>query len=49
MRINGEIKYVKIVNMFSFTLKNIVCDWCNNYMGDYPYCTITKLQLKFFK
>jgi hypothetical protein len=36
---NGEFKDAKIVNMFSFTLKNIMYDWCNSYMGDYPNYT----------
>jgi hypothetical protein len=36
IRANSEIDDVKIVNMFNFTLKDIVFDWCNNYMGDYP-------------
>jgi hypothetical protein len=26
IRVNGEIEDVEIVNMFSFTLKDIVCD-----------------------
>ncbi len=33
--------------MFSFTLKDIVFDWCNNYMGDYLNCTFVELQLAF--
>jgi len=44
-RANNETYNVKIVNMFNFTLKDIVSDWCNNYMGDYLYCTFAKLQL----
>jgi len=36
IRINGEIEDVKIVNLFSFTFKDIVYDWCNNYIRDYP-------------
>ncbi len=36
IRINGETEDVYIVNLFSFTFKDIVFDWCNNYMGDYP-------------
>jgi hypothetical protein len=43
IRINGEIEDVEIVNLFSFTLKDIVFNWCNNYMGDYPNCTFAKL------
>jgi hypothetical protein len=35
IKAHGETKDVKIVNMFSFTLKDIMSNWCNNYMGDY--------------
>jgi hypothetical protein len=24
--------------LFSFTFRDIMFDWCNNYMGDYPNC-----------
>ncbi len=47
IRANGETNDVEIVNLFSFTLRNIVFDWCNNYVGDYPYCTFVELQLAF--
>jgi len=40
---NCETKDAKIVNLFSFSLKDIVFDWCNNYIGDYPYCTFVEL------
>jgi hypothetical protein len=49
IRANGEREDAKIVNMFSFTFINIVSNWCNNYMGDYPDCTFAKLQLSFYK
>jgi hypothetical protein len=49
IKANDETKYSKIVNVFSFTFKNIVFDWCNNYMGDYPNCTFAKLLLTFNK
>jgi len=39
IRANGEIKDEEIVNLFSFTLKDIMFNWCNNYMGDYPNFT----------
>ncbi len=44
----GEIEDVKIVNLFSFTLKDIVSDQCNNNMGYLDY-TFAKLQLAFYK
>jgi hypothetical protein len=49
IRTNGETKDVKIINIFSFTFKDIVSDWCNNYMGDYPNYTFAKLQLFCYK
>jgi hypothetical protein len=43
IRANGETKYAKNVNMFSFTFSDIVFDWCNNYMGDYLNCIFVEL------
>jgi hypothetical protein len=34
IRANGETTDAKIVILFSFTFKDIVSHWCNNYMGD---------------
>ncbi len=49
IRTNGETNDAKIINLFSFTLKDIMSDWCNNYMGVYPNCTFVELQLAFCK
>jgi hypothetical protein len=38
IKTNGEIENVKIVNIFSFTLRDTMSNWCNNYMGDYLEC-----------
>ncbi len=35
IKINGEIKNAKIINMFSFTIRDIVSDWCNNYLREF--------------
>jgi hypothetical protein len=43
IRANGETKDAKIVILFSFTFKDIMFNWCNNYMGDYPHYIFTKL------
>jgi hypothetical protein len=43
IRANGERDDAKIVNLFSFTLRDIVFDWCNNYMGDYLDCIFVEL------
>jgi hypothetical protein len=33
--------------MFGFTLRDIVSNLCNNYMGNYPNCVFEELQLAF--
>ncbi len=43
IKANSETNDAKIVNMFNFTFKNIVTNWCNNYLGDYLDFTFTKL------
>jgi hypothetical protein len=42
IKANSEIDDAKIIHLLSFTLRDIVFDWCNNYMGDYPNCTFIK-------
>jgi hypothetical protein len=32
IRTTSETKNVKIVNIISFTIRDIVFDWCKNYM-----------------
>ncbi len=49
IKANGGTKDEKIVNMFNFTFRDIVYNWCYNYMGDYPNCIFAKLQLVFLK
>jgi hypothetical protein len=49
IRTNSETYDVQIVNLFSFTLKDIVSYWCNNYLEDDPDYIFTKLQLAFCK
>jgi hypothetical protein len=43
IKANGETKDVKIVSMFSFTLKDTMSNWCNNYMGDYLECIFAEV------
>jgi hypothetical protein len=43
IRVNGEIEDAKIIKLFSFTLKDTIFDWCNNYMGYYLDCTFVEL------
>jgi hypothetical protein len=49
IRINGETSDVEIVNLFSFILRDIMSNWCNNYMGDYLDSAFVELQLTFCK
>jgi hypothetical protein len=49
IKTNSETNDTKIVNLFSFTLGDIMSNYCNNYMGDYPDCTFAELQLVFCK
>jgi hypothetical protein len=49
IRANNEKDDAKIINVFNFTLRDIVSNWCNNYMGDYLHCTFVELQLTFCK
>jgi len=49
IRANSETNDAEIVNMFNFIFKDIVFNWCNNYLGDYPNYIFAKLQLTFCK
>ncbi len=46
---NGDRKDENFINLFSFTLRDIVFDWYNCYIGDHPYCILTNLYLVFYK
>jgi hypothetical protein len=43
IRANNETDDAKINNLFNFTFRYIISDWCDNYMGDYPDCIFVKL------
>ncbi len=47
IKTNSETNDAKIIILFNFTLKDIMSEWCNNIMGDYPNCIFVKLQLVF--
>jgi len=49
IKANSETNNVEIINLFNFTLKDIVSNRCNNYMGDYPNCTFATILLIFCK
>jgi hypothetical protein len=46
---NNETNDAKNVNLFNFTLKDIMFDRCNNYLRDYLNCTFAELHLAFCK
>jgi hypothetical protein len=43
------MKHANNINFFCFTFRDIMSDWCNNYMRDYPNYIFVKLQLVFCK
>jgi hypothetical protein len=49
IRVNSETNDAKIVNIFNFTFRNTMSNWCNNYIRDYPDCNFAELQLAFCK
>ncbi len=49
IKANSEIDDAEIINLFNFTLEDIVSNQCNNYLGDYLYYTFVELQLAFCK
>jgi hypothetical protein len=49
IKVNGETKDTKIINLFSFTIGDIVFDYCNNYMGDYIFAKLQLVLCKRFK
>jgi hypothetical protein len=49
IKANNETNDAKNINLFSFTFRDIMSNWCNNYMRDYPNCIFVKLQLVFCK
>jgi len=40
---------VDIVNLFCFTLKDVIPKWEENFMQSHPGCTFTKLEVVFYK
>jgi hypothetical protein len=41
IKANSETNDGEIINLFSFTFRNIMSDWCNNYIGNYLDCIFT--------
>jgi hypothetical protein len=41
---NGETMEVDIINMLSFTLRDNIFEWGENYVQDHPNCTFEELE-----
>jgi len=46
---NGETMEINIINMFSFTFKDNICEWGENFIISYPNYTFEKLEQTFCK
>lgn len=46
---NVETKVEEITNIFNLTFRDILFNWCNNYMWDYPNYKFVDLQQTFYK
>jgi hypothetical protein len=44
---NSEIVEFDIINLFSFTLKDNIFKWGENYVQDHPNCTFEELEQTF--
>jgi hypothetical protein len=40
---------VDIINMFGFTLQDIISKWSENFIQDHPNCTFDELEQAFCK
>jgi hypothetical protein len=49
IKTNSETNDARIFNLFNFTLRDTMFDWCNNYLGNYLDCTFVKLYLTFYE
>ncbi len=49
MKANIETFEEYIINVFSYTLKNISLDWCHNYMSKFPNYIFSELTHAFCK
>jgi hypothetical protein len=49
IKINGEIIEDDIINLFSFTLRDNIFEWGENYVQDNPNYTFEELEQTFCK
>jgi hypothetical protein len=49
IKINGEIIEDDIINLFSFTLRDNIFEWGENYVQDNPTYTFEELEQTFCK
>jgi hypothetical protein len=43
IKANGETMEINIINMFSFTFRDNICEWVENFIISYPNYTFEKL------
>jgi hypothetical protein len=49
IKTNGETMKVDIINLFSFTFRDNIFEWGENYIQDHPKCTFEELEHAFCK
>ncbi len=49
IKVNGETMEADIINLFSFTLKDIIFEWGENCVQDHPNYTFEELEQAFCK
>jgi hypothetical protein len=49
IRANGKTMEADTINMFTFTLRDNILEWGENFVQDHPNCTFEKLEQEFCK
>jgi hypothetical protein len=44
IKANGETMEANIINMFGFTLRDIIFEWGENYIQNHPNCIYEELE-----
>jgi hypothetical protein len=44
---NGEKQDTNIMDLFCFTLKDVILEWGKNFMQSHPSCTFLELEVAF--
>ncbi len=45
---NGEKQDTNIMDLFCFTLKDVILEWGKNFMQSHPSCTFLELEVAFW-